>query len=237
MENWPTVPLIRIIRGKYRQLPVENVVAVKTSKGGCYMEAGGGRDFSPNRDSDYIFEWEEMNAVPNKSLESLRQAFRGADVAPDLGEAILEVTAFANLTWKEALEKAVTPCKTIYAASGITEELAPDDRISTTLDSINRVSMWGGDLGAPLALVARIASSWADLEGAGGGALDEIIAQAEYVDSTSVPGLSDLIQSFSTITEDVKNNSEYLRDDLIHLGSLAVVWAAKMIQDKAAREA
>jgi hypothetical protein len=32
MENWPSVPLIRIISGKYRGLPVENVVAVKTSR-------------------------------------------------------------------------------------------------------------------------------------------------------------------------------------------------------------
>lgn len=234
MENWPSVPLIRIIRGKYREYSVENVVAVKTSRGGCYMEAGGGRDFSPNRDSDSIFEWEEMNALPSKSLGRLRQAFRGADVAPDLEAAILEVTTFANLTWKEALEKAVTPCKTIYAASGIQEEFAPDVRISITLDSINRVNMRGGDLGAPLALVARIASSWADLEDANGSALDESLAKAESIGSNPVPGLSDLIQSFSDIAEDVKNNSEYLRDDLINLGAIALVWAAKMIQDKAA---
>jgi hypothetical protein len=143
----------------------------------------------------------------------------------------LEVTAFANLTWKEALEKAATPCKTIYKASGIKEEFATDVRISITLDAINRVNMRGGDLGASLALVALIASSWADLEDADGCALDESLTKAEYMGSNPVPGFSDLIQAFSAIAEDVENNSDYLRDDLIHLSALALIWAAKIIQD------
>jgi len=77
MENWPTVPLIRIIRGKYREFSVENVVAVKTSKGGCYMEVGGGRDFSPNRDSDAIDDWEPVTPVPTRLLKDLEKAWSG----------------------------------------------------------------------------------------------------------------------------------------------------------------
>lgn len=66
MNNWPTAPLIRVIRGRSEDSEVKDVIARKACSGGLYIEVGGGeRDFSRGCFRDSIDEWEEIDPDPS----------------------------------------------------------------------------------------------------------------------------------------------------------------------------
>lgn len=77
---WPDKPLIRIIRGRSKDAPVENVLARKACSGGVYIEVGGaGRDISRGCFRDSIDSWEEVAVVPARLLRDLEGALEGLD--------------------------------------------------------------------------------------------------------------------------------------------------------------
>lgn len=79
MSDWPTAPMIRVVRG-YRTYygPIENCLAFRFS-GGSYLLLTDGVDegyLHPNR-GDRISEWVDLAVVPVATLKSLRDEFRG----------------------------------------------------------------------------------------------------------------------------------------------------------------
>ncbi len=80
LSPWPDKPLIRIIRGRSKDAPVENVLARKACSGGVYIEVGGaGRDISRGCFRDSIDSWEEVAVVPARLLRDLEGALEGLD--------------------------------------------------------------------------------------------------------------------------------------------------------------
>lgn len=92
MTDWPTAPLIRIIRGEEDAFPIHNTLAARD--GDWYIIANGsraGNSISRDYATDHIFEWEEVTPVPTAALKHLQQALRGIDMATSLVEIVQEV--------------------------------------------------------------------------------------------------------------------------------------------------
>ena len=93
MSNWPTVPLIRIIKGYDSGRLKEDVIAFRYGGGSNYR----GPDCCIIKDNirDRIDEWEEVTVVPTAALRDLLEAWRGAG-----GD---------NLNWLRNVEDAMDP--------------------------------------------------------------------------------------------------------------------------------
>jgi len=230
MKIWPTAPIIRIIRGEYRDEPVEDVLAVRTSLGSGYVEAGGGYDFSRTRLGDYILEWEEMIAVPKKTLERFRQSFQGASVDSGLLEAALELISYGETAREEALKQAILTAS--IGAEAFPEDSSRDERVSAILGAVSAVFVEDENLVIKLARVAGLASLWADAEDPEADALADMRAKAVRLTEAycEYERFSCLAQSAGAVADSTYHDKEYLREDLIHLGALSLIRATNIIQ-------
>lgn len=93
MTNWPTAPLIKVVRGREYDEPVHDGLAARTGDDEYLLATGprAGHSILRKASSDDIDEWEEMTAVPTAALKRLQDAFRGIDVIESLEPPLLEV--------------------------------------------------------------------------------------------------------------------------------------------------
>ena len=225
MANWPTAPLIRVIRGEISGKPIANKIAAKTERGNF---AVANRLCMNNYDGDSIDEWEEVTAVPTAALKRLQDAFRGVDMTSTLVAALQEVLSHLPADKPSPLDRAVTRVKNVEGAPMVDAETLPEERLSLLLDALASVQSATRKT-APLAMVARICADWADLENP---RRDSLEAARERTKVLSDPGsfivLSALVGDVTTALCD--NFSP--RHDLIDAGAYALAWAAQIIKEE-----
>lgn len=229
MTNWPTAPLIRIIRGEISGKPIANKIAAKTERGNF---AVANRLCVNNYDGDSIDEWEEVTAVPTAALKRLQDAFRGIYVIESLEPPLLEVLSYLPADKPSPLDQAVTRVKDIAGGPMVVAEALPEDHLSLLLDALASVQSATRKT-TPLTMVARICVDWADLENPRRDSLEAARARTEALsDSGSFIVLSALVGDVTTAL--CENFSP--RHDLIDAGAYALAWAVQIIEEEDGRD-
>ena len=234
MTNWPTAPLIRIIKGKSEGKAISAQIAVRT-EGGNYTI--GNRICLKDYSHDRINEWEEVTAVPTAALRDLLEAWRGTGGENlkwlrNVEDAMDPVLSCLPADKPSALDQAVTDAKNI-GARGILEDFPLNDRISLLLAAV-RDTHTGEDLRYRLAWVARLAYTWADLEDPSQDALEEISEHAARiltegrVNQIDVANLTCWVGDIAAAASGEKSP----RPSLIVLGARALAWAAQIIEEE-----
>lgn len=230
MSNWPTVPLIRIIKGYDSGRLKEGVIAFRYGGGSNYR----GPDCCIIKDNlrDRIDEWEEVTPVPTAALKRLQNEFRGINVIKSLEPALLEVLSYLPATTAGAISRAVTDAQNV-GARGILEDFSTDDRIRLLLDAIGEVHA-GDDRRYRLAWVVRLAYTWADLTAPDQDALEDIRScAADLLDAGDLEDLSiiHMARSAGLVAGRIAHEA-LLREALIDLGTYALAWAAQTIEEE-----
>lgn len=230
MSNWPTVPLIRIIKGYDSGRLKEGVIAFRYGGGSNYR----GPDCCIIKDNirDRIDEWEEVTPVPTAALKRLQNKFRGINVIKSLEPALLEVLSYLPATTAGAISRAVTDAQNV-GARGILEDFSTDDRIRLLLDAIGEVHA-GDDRRYRLAWVVRLAYTWADLTAPDQDALEDIRScAADLLDAGDLEDLSiiHMARSAGLVAGRIAHEA-LLREALIDLGTYALAWAAQTIEEE-----
>lgn len=237
MTNWPDKPLIRIIKGRERNLEVRDAIAVATdidsSERDYYMLSGprAGRTIICACTADFIDDWEEVTAVPTAALKHLQDVFLGVELPLKRFAAIQQVVSHLPADKPSALDRAVTRVKDeggpmVDAAS------LPADRLSLLLDALASVQSAARKT-SPLTMVTRICADWADLENPRRDSLEAARARTEALsDSGSFIVLSALVGDVTTAL--CENFSP--RHDLIDAGAYALAWAVQIIEEEDGRD-
>lgn len=234
MTNWPTAPIVRVVRGREYDEPVRGDLAARNG-GDEYLLVTGPRAGSSilrKAPSDDIGEWEEVTAVPTAALKHLQDVFRGVDMTSTLVAALQAVTSHLPADKPSALDQAVTDAKNT-GARGILEVFSLNDRISLLLAAV-RDTHTGEDLRYRLAWVARLAYTWADLEDPSQDALEEISEHAARiltegrVNQIDVANLTCWVGDIAAAASGEKSP----RPSLIVLGARAIAWAAEIIEEE-----
>ena len=230
MSNWPTVPLIRIIKGYDSGRLKEGVIAFRYGGGSNYR----GPDCCIIKDNirDRIDEWEEVTPVPTAALKRLQNEFRRINVIKSLEPALLEVLSYLPATTAGAISRAVTDAQNV-GARGILEDFSTDDRIRLLLDAIGEVHA-GDDRRYRLAWVVRLAYTWADLTAPDQDALEDIRScAADLLDAGDLEDLSiiHMARSAGLVAGRIAHEA-LLREALIDLGTYALAWAAQTIEEE-----
>lgn len=226
-NNWPTAPLIRVIRGRDLGELKENMIAARIDDSGNYM--GARCVFAREVDRDSIDEWEDVTTVPTAALKRLQDAFRGVDMVSSLVAAVQDVTSHLPADKPGALDRAVTRVKDADGRM-IDAESTQEERLSLLLDALASVQ-GAARKTAPLTMVARICADWANLENPDSDALAEIRSRAK-----GNPVRADFIVLSSFIGDISKSLDDGMSDgprgDLIEMGWYALAWAAQTIEEE-----
>ena len=230
MSTWPDKTLIRIIKAYASNGDeIEDAYALRDSDG----------DYrSPDRwlirnDGGSIDAWVEVTAVPTSALQRLQDAFRGvaggsSGLPEDRLAAILEITSYLPVDKPSPLDLAVADAKNI-GALGILEDFALNGRISLLLAAVQNTHT-GEDLRYRLARVVRLAYTWADLEDPSRDALEGIRNRAATEEGRCGGDLATLARLVGDIAASASERRSP-RPALLALGSRALAWAAKVIED------
>lgn len=226
-NNWPTAPLIRIIRGEISGKPITNKIAARTEKGNFAI---ANRLCVKDYDGDSIDEWEEVTAVPTAALKHLRHVFLGVELPLTQFAAIQQVVSHLTADKPSPLDRAVTRVKDIADAPMVDAETLPADRLSLLLDALTSVQSATRKT-APLTMVARICADWANVEEPYCDALREIAGRAES-DPTRIDfvGLAGFVGDIAASLDDGTNGGP--RNDLLEMGHYALAWAAQIIEEE-----
>ena len=238
MTNWPDKPLIRIIKGRERNLEVRDAIAVATdidsSERDYYMLSGprAGRTIICACTADFIDDWEEVTAVPTAALKHLQDVFLGVELPLKRFAAIQQVVSYLPADKPSPLDQAVTRVKDIAGGPMVVAEALPEDHLSLLLDALASVQSATRKT-TPLTMVARICVDWADLENPRRDSLEAARARTEALsDSGSFIVLSALVGDVTTAL--CENFSP--RHDLIDAGAYALAWAVQIIEEEDGRD-
>ena len=168
MLNWPDKPLIRIIRGREYEEPIDGSLAVREDPGGRYLLVSGPRaknTVDPVRTrTDSIEEWEEVMVVPSASLKRLRDEFRGASLSERRLAALQEVTSSLKQHAPDPLDQAVARVSNLLEGPRTLLDTSPDEYLSQLLRSISTLQEVEHEPGPQeeeaLATIARICVRW-----------------------------------------------------------------------------
>lgn len=233
-NNWPTAPLIKVVRGREYDEPVRGDLAARTGDDEYLLATGprAGSSISRKAPSDDIDKWEEVTAVPTAALEEFKAAWKGfgmydPDDSQRVTDAITTILSYLPANKPSALDRAVTRVKDAGGRM-IDTETTQEERLSLLLDALASVQS-AARKAAPLAMVARICVDWADLENP---RRDSLEAARERTKVLSNPGsfivLSALVGDVTTALCDDFSP----RHDLIDAGAYALAWAAQTIEEE-----
>lgn len=227
MTNWPTEPLIRIIRGyDVRIGEFDREYAVRDGDGDYYATNIG---TLLKDSSDRIDDWEEVTAVPTAALKYLRDVFLGVELPLTQFAAIQQVVSHLPADKPSALDRAVTDAKNI-GARGILEDFPLNDRIALLFAAVNRVHV-GEDRRYRLAWVVRLAYTWADLEDPSKDALQSICNRAGTEVGRCAGDLVTLARQAGDVAA-CASEKRSPRPALIAIGARALAWAAEIIEEE-----
>lgn len=168
MITWPDKPLIRIIRGRKCEKPIDGSLAVREDPGGEYLLVSGPRanntvDPVCTR-TDSIDDWEEVTVVPSASLKRLRDEFRGAPISERRLAALLEVTSSLKQSAPSPLDPAVARVSNLLDDPRTLLDTSPDEYLSHLLRSLATLQEAEHKPGPleeeALATIARICARW-----------------------------------------------------------------------------
>lgn len=230
MSNWPTVPLIRIIKGYDSGRLKEGVIAFRHGGGSNYR----GPDCCIIKDNirDRIDEWEEVTAVPTAALRDLLEAWRGAggdnlNWLRNVEDAMDPILSCLPADKPSALDRAVTLVKDAGGPM-ISRGDSSENRLSLLFDALASIAV-ATNKAAPLAVVARICVDWANLENPRRDSLEDARERTKVLsDPGSFIVLSTLVGDVTTALCD--NFSP--RHDLIDVATYALEWAAQTIEEE-----
>lgn len=227
MTNWPTAPLIRIIKGYDSGKLRENVIAFKCKDGNSYR--GDNCHIVRGYPRDSIAEWKEVTAVPTAALKHLRDVFLGVELPLTQFAAIQQVVSHLPADKPSALDRAVTRVKDTGGPM-ISGGDSNENRLSLLLDALASITV-ATNKAAPLVTVARICVDWANTEEPHCDALREIEGRAKS-DPTriDVVGLASYVGDVAASLDDGTNGGP--RNDLLEMGHHALAWAAHIIDEE-----
>lgn len=227
MTNWPTAPLIRIIKGYDSGKLRENVIAFKCKDGNSYR--GDNCHIVRGYPRDSIAEWEEVTAVPTAALKHLRDVFLGVELPLAQFAAIQQVVSHLSADKPSALDRAVTRVKDTGGPM-ISGGDSNENRLSLLLDALASITV-ATNKAAPLVTVARICVDWANTEEPHCDALREIEGRAKS-DPTrfNFVGLASYVGDVAASLDDGTNGGP--RNDLLEMGHHALAWAAHIIEEE-----
>lgn len=232
-NNWPTAPLIRVIRGRDLGELKENMIAARIDDSGNYI--GARCVFAREVDRDSIDEWEEVTAVPTAALEELKEVWKGfgmydADGSQRVTDAITSILSHLPADKPSALDRAVTEVK---GAKGTVLHLAdfgPEGRLALLLGDL--ATLQAADHKTPtLAMIARTCIEWVNLTVPEGDALSEVKARVE-----SDPDWGGFAVMASLAGDLAAGIDDGLRGDpekyLLTIAQYALAWAAQIIEEE-----
>ena len=232
MTNWPTAPLVRIIRGTVDGDEITDEITARWGNGRYTVLSPEYqyRTIAPGYHGDSIIEWEEVTAVPTAALKRLRDE-RGRETSlHNLRAAIDDVLESLPADKPSPLDRAVTRVKDIAGAPMVDAETLPAGRLSLLLDVLASVQS-ATNKTSPLIMVARICADWANVEEPYCDALREIAGRTES-DPTRIDfvGLAAFVGDVAASLDDGTNGGP--RNDLLEMGSHALAWAAQIIEEE-----
>lgn len=236
-KNWPSAPVITIIKGNYLEEEVKNVVGIRRADG---LYVGNDFTFSPNSSRDRIDQWEESAIIPMGKLNALREAWYGSggenaiwlrtvedamrDVLEDIPERVAPVTQAA----RKSLQ---------HPTPGVLAEDSLRAKVIALFRAVDAVNTYGNRVYA-LTKMVRLVSDWENLADPEYDAMVDIQDRAWDIYS---PGHSDrrgvvmLARLVGQVVEAAAFD-ENLRPTLLSLGSYALAWAAELIAEYSAYE-
>lgn len=236
MTNWPTAPLIKVVRGREYDEPVHDGLAAQTGDDEYLLVTGprAGSSILRKAPSDDIGEWEEATAVPTAALEDFKAAWKGfgmydPDDSQRVTDAITTILSYLPADKPGALDQAVKDAKNI-GARGILEDFTLNDRISLLLAAV-RETHTGEDLRYRLAWVVRLAYTWADLEDPSKDALQSICNRAGTEVGRCAGDLVTLARQAGDVAA-CASEKRSPRPALIAIGARALAWAAEIIEEE-----
>lgn len=230
-NNWPTAPLIRIIRGEEDAYPIRNTLA--TRDGDWYIVASGsraGNSISRDYETDHIFEWEEVTAVPTAALKHLQDVFRGVDMTSTLVAALQAVTSHLPADKPRALDRAVTRVKETKTVAPRLSDFDPEGRLALLLGDLATLQAATHQV-PPLISIVCVCTEWVDLIAPGADALSEVKARAESdPDWGGFTIMATLAGDIAAGIDDGMSGGPM--KDLLTIALYALAWAAKIIEEE-----
>nr|DAY10630.1 MAG TPA: hypothetical protein [Caudoviricetes sp.] len=232
MTDWPTAPLIKVVRGRDLGELKENMIAARIDDTGNYI--GARCVFASEVDRDSIDEWEDVTAVPTAALKRLRDE-RGRETSlHNLRAAIDDVLESLPADKPSALDRAVTRVKDIAGAPMVDAETLPAERLSLLMDALASVQSAARKT-APLTMVARICADWVQAD------KEEVVAVEQM--RSRARSMPEVIGSdparFLVLAGIVGETASMLGDghpsvsgELINAGTYALAWAAQTIEEE-----
>lgn len=222
MSDWPTSPIIRIIKGTEYDCEISNTLAIRKSNGD-YLLIDGPRTcriIVHGMDCDSIDEWEEITFIPTAALKRLQDASRGIDGIESLEPPLLEVLSYLT----------ADKLNPIARAAKAAEEYDSGETLDAKCYTNRLLRVAGEDDAYPSlsALLAVVGSSIEHLRHVG--FMDpwgEVLIEAADVTLTSDP--------YSSFTLFAKQIGRFLAseesDAAALVGAVALAWAAQIIEN------
>lgn len=236
MTNWPTAPLIRIIRGKVDGDEIADELAAHRGNGEYVLFSAKHWHWTvaANCYDDSIDAWEEVTAVPTAHLKALKEAWWGpggenTKWLRNVEDAMTPILDCLPADKPSALDRAVTRVKDTGGPM-ISGGDSNENRLSLLLDALASITI-ATNKAAPLTMVARICVDWANTEEPHCDALREITGRAKS-DPTriDVVGLASYVGDVAASLDDGTNGGP--RNDLLEMGHHALAWAAHIIEEE-----
>lgn len=146
MGDWPSSPLIRIISGNLRGVPLHGALAASAGL------AAAGTDFkyqiiqgpgtghllrSNGPDTGSIRAWEDVEPVPAADLKRLRDEFRGAVLSERRLSALLQVTSHVTPPARSPLDQAVSKVEEALSGSMTMSDTSSEEYLALLLCAIS----------------------------------------------------------------------------------------------------
>ena len=229
MTNWPTAPLIRIIKGSIHGSPIDGKFAVRAPRGGYGIDT----HFLPQGYSGVrIDKWEDVTPVPTAALKRLQDAFRGIYVIESLEPPLLEVLSCLPADKSTALDRAVTMVNEVGGPM-ISAETLPAERLALLLDALASVQDETHKT-IPLAMVARICADWVQADREDVVAVEQMRSRAKSMpevigtDPARFLVLAGIVGEAASMLGD---GHPAVAGELTNAGTYALAWAAQTIKE------
>lgn len=235
MTNWPTAPIIHVIKGSIHGSPIDGKFAVRAPHGGYGIDT----HFLPQGYfGARIDEWEDVTPVPTAALKSFQAAWKGigmydADGAQRVTDAISAILSYLPADKPSPLDRAVTRVKEVGGPM-ISAETLPAERLSLLLDALASVQD-ATRKASPLAMVARICVDWVQADKEEVVAVEQMRSRARSMpevigsDPAKFLVLAGIVGEVASMLGD---GHPAVSGELTNAGTYALAWAAQAIEEE-----
>lgn len=224
MSDWPTGPVIRIIKARtFSGTYVKDTYALKDCGGGYLTDGAVLLKPDPGcSDSDRIEAWEDVTPVPTVSLTHLRDAFLGVAGGSDGPDgrglaAIREVTSHLPKDEPSPLDRAVSQVGTLLRTPLLAPDAPSEKYLALLLSSLSALPSTSRDLQPPvLATIVQICVEWVSKVSPADWnlsdpdvALDDVLSRVESEPTVGgFPAMAALAGDSATWVDEAQNTEE-----------------------------